>query len=194
MRWLEPSTLTRRQWTVQIISIYLSYLQSSRWHTFNQTFPFNKMCPSRLGPYTERNCTKLFKTDWSGQTSPLSPSLPRYNPTGFILLGLCKRLGIPSRSSKCAWTSCTNQQRSRVCDTPDAGKHMAWNRAAFGHSASYKWSSHWDVLNLSRACKWSKQILCVSYALCFVCTSNVNKLRPPGIFVFFSCVSAVLCR
>jgi hypothetical protein len=40
---LRHSTLTRKPWAVEIISMCLSYLQSRTWHAFNQAFSFNKM-------------------------------------------------------------------------------------------------------------------------------------------------------
>jgi hypothetical protein len=55
---------------------------------------------------------------------------------------------IPSKSWQCGWVSCMNRQCGCFCDSPDAGKHMAWNRVPFEHSASNKWCSHWDALNL----------------------------------------------
>jgi hypothetical protein len=91
-----------------------------------------------------------FQNRWVARDWPIPwPSRSHdMTPLDFFLLGLCKGPGITSKIWWCGLTSWTNQQCNCFFDTPDAGKHMAWNRVPFGHCASFKWHSHWKVLNL----------------------------------------------
>jgi hypothetical protein len=100
----------------------------------------------------------------------LGPSLPRYNPIGFLLFGLCKVPRIPSNVGSVV------ELRSRINNTvASVTLQMLENicneiRVQFWHSASFKWRSHCDVLSLmSCASNQSKPIPCISYTECFVC-------------------------
>jgi hypothetical protein len=144
MRWPGPPSFKRRPRTLQIISNCLSCLQSRRWHTINQTFPFNKMASLHTGALQSGSLwIKLFQRDGlGGKDQSLGPLAPRYNPIKCFLLRPYKGPDIPPKSWQCGWTSRTNIQCSCFCDTPDAGKYITWNRVPSGHSASYRWHSH----------------------------------------------------
>lgn len=107
-------------------------------------FPSAKWCPSTLGPYSESLWTQFSKQ--TGRDRPIpwplhSPSITPLDWTG----GLCKGSGSLSKSG---WTSCTNEQFTCFCNTPDVGKQVAWNQVLFGHSENYKLRSYWNMLNL----------------------------------------------
>jgi hypothetical protein len=105
MRWLE-TFFKRRPWTAQIISICMSYLQPFRCRNINQTFFFQQYRALYTG--TLQRVSKYNFSKQIDRAGPLVPSLPRYEPIGFCLLGLCKGPDIPSKSWQCAWTSCTS--------------------------------------------------------------------------------------
>lgn len=74
-----PSSYKRRPWTVHIVSTWLSYLQFRSWHTFNQTFSFNKMAPLHTAVLQWETVWKNIskQTDWVGRTNLVASSSPQ---------------------------------------------------------------------------------------------------------------------
>jgi hypothetical protein len=124
--------------------------------------------------------------DWVGQTLWLLTSTD-ITPQGFLFFRSCVK-----HQEFCLKVSNVVELYARIDNA--AEKHMAQNWTPFGHSASNKWCSCLEASNLMSCSFWySKQILCVLYALSFVCTWNVVdklwapcKTRAAGIYLISS--------
>jgi hypothetical protein len=188
--WGDWTLLLSRPWTVQILSICLSHLQSSRWHTFNQTSSSNKMVPLHTGALQWKNLwTKLFQTDGLGGTDKsLGPSLPQCNPTGFYLLELCKgqefrpKVGsvveLPARINN-AVASVTPQMLENTWR--EIEYRLGILRATNGAHIEMYWT--WWVVPSSKANQFSvSRILCALCVLemwCINCGKPVHQIIYP---------------
>jgi hypothetical protein len=70
----------------------LRCLQSRRWHTFNQMFPFNKMAPLHTGALQEGIFEYNFskQKDWEERTNHLALMLPDITPLDVFFWGYVK--------------------------------------------------------------------------------------------------------
>jgi hypothetical protein len=142
----------RRLWTVQIFLLWLSYLQSIRWHTFQPNVTLQRDGAPPCWGFTVRqsfNRTFPHIVGLGGMDQSLGLLTPQYNSIWIFFLGGWGYV-FHLEVDKCGWTPYMNQQCSALCDIPGAGKHMAWNQILFGHSVSYTWCWHWVILNLMR--------------------------------------------
>jgi hypothetical protein len=191
-RWLDPSSLKRRPWTAQIISICLSCLQPRRWPTFNRMFFINKLVSLHTAAVQwESFGIKLLQIDGLGGKYPcLGPLAPPIYPQWIWGGGGCKGPGIQPKVGSVvelrarinsAVPSATSQMLENKRREIECRLYILW--AAHGAHIEKYWT--WRVVLSSKATQFF-----VSHILCVMCVLEIWWINR-GHSVYYDFVTVV---